>query len=256
MERMLVAVFDNGSKAYDGLRALHELDADGSIAVYATAVVAKGTDGLGGVKKRGDPGFPGTVTGTAVGALIGLLGGPAGMAVGAAGGTLIGAAVDFENARVGSDFVAEIANALVPGRAAVIAEIDEEWTTPVDTRIQALGGQIFRRSLWEVTDAENERDNAAIKADIAQLKSEHAEASAERKAKLQAKIDALNAKLKDNSDKVKARHEVIRRELRAKLEGLKTKAAQAKQDIKAKHDQRISAFTAEYDLWLEEGDLV
>jgi uncharacterized membrane protein len=255
MDRMLVAVFDNESNAYEGLRALHELDADATIAVYAAAVVAKDFDGLAAVKKHGDPGLMGTATGIAVGALIGLVGGPVGVAVGAAGGSLVGWTLDFENARVGSDFIEEVTKALAPGKVAVVAEIDEEWTTPVDTRIEAVGGQIFRRSLWEVVDAEDERDKAAIQADIAQLKSEHASASAERKAKLQAKIDALNAKLKANSDKAKARREAIRREVSAKLEGLKAKAAQAKHDIKAKHDQRIAAFTEHFYRWLEGGDL-
>ena len=35
MEKMLVAVFDNESKAYEGSRALAQLDADGNIAVHA-----------------------------------------------------------------------------------------------------------------------------------------------------------------------------------------------------------------------------
>jgi uncharacterized membrane protein len=256
MERMLVAVFDTESKAYEGLRALHEMDADGTIAVYATTVVAKVPDGLAVVKKRGDLGFASTVTGTTVGALIGLLGGPGGMAIGAAGGSLVGAAVDFDKARVGSDFVAEVAKALAPGKMAVVAEIDEEWTTPVDTRLEALGGQIFRRGLAEVEGDSDERDNAAIRADIAQLKSEHAKAKADRKAKLQAKIDALNARLKDNSDKAKAKHEAIRREMRAKLESLKAKAAEAKHDIRVKHEARMATFKQQYDRWLDGGDLV
>lgn len=35
MDRMLVVVFDNESKAYEGSRSLQQLDGDGSIAVYA-----------------------------------------------------------------------------------------------------------------------------------------------------------------------------------------------------------------------------
>jgi len=255
MDRMLVAVFDSERNAYEGLRALHELDADATIAVYASAVVAKDLDGLVAVKKPGDNGLLGTATGMALGAFIGLLGGPVGVAAGAAGGTLIGSVFDFDDARVGSDFIEEVTHALAPGKVAVVAEIDEEWTTPVDTRIEAVGGQIFRRSLWEVVDTENERDKAAIKADIAQLRAELANASAERKAKLQAKIDALNAKLKENSEKAKARREGIRRELRAKLEGLKAKDAHAKQEIKARHERRIAALNERFYRWLDGGEL-
>ncbi len=250
MDRMLAVVFDNEKAAYEGSRALQQLDGDGSIAVYAAAVVAKNPDGTAVVKQGDDSGPWGTLTGTAVGSLIGLLGGPVGMAVGAASGALLGAIPDLENARVGSDFVDDVAKTLAPGKVALVAEIDEEWTTPVDTRMEALGGYIFRRSLADVVDTQDERDIATMKADIAQLKAEHADAKAERKAKLQGRIDALNAKLQEKLDKSKARRESIRREADAKVNGLKTKAAQAKQDIKAKQEQRMASVKKQYNDWL------
>jgi uncharacterized membrane protein len=251
MDRMLVVVFDNESKAYEGSRSLQQLDGDGSIAVYAARVVAKNPDGTASVKEGADSGPLGTLTGTAVGSLVGLLGGPVGMAVGAAGGSLIGAIADLDNVRVGSDFLSDVAETLTPGKVAVVAEVDEEWTTPVDTRMEALGGVVLRRSLWEVEDTQDERDIASIKADIAQLKTEHAEAKAERKAKLQARIDTLNAKLQEKLDKAKTRLEAIRHEADAKVEALKEKAAQAKQDIKVKQEQRMATVKKHYSEWLD-----
>ena len=173
------------------------------------------------------------------------------MAVGAAGGSLIGAIADLDNVRVGSDFLADVAETLTPGKVAVVAEVDEEWTTPVDTRMEALGGVVLRRSLWEVEDTQNERDIASIKADIAQLKTEHAEAKAERKANLQARIDTLNAKLQEKVDKAKTRLEAIRREADAKVEALKAKAAQSKQDVKVKQEKRMATVKKHYDEWLD-----
>src|SRR5262249_55568024 len=155
-------------------------------------------------------------------------------------GSLIGSIADLDNVRVGSDFLSDVADTLTPGKVAVVAEVDEEWTTPVDTRMEALGGLVLRRSLWEVEDTQNERDIASINADITQLKTEHAEAKAERKAKLQARMDTLSAKLQEKSDKSKARLEAIRDEADAKLEALKAKAAQSKQDVKAKQEQRMA----------------
>jgi uncharacterized membrane protein len=251
MDRMLVVVFDNESKAYEGSRALLQLDGDGSIAVYAARVVAKNPDGTAVVKEGADAAPLGTLTGTAVGSLVGLLGGRVGVAVGAAGGSLIGAIADFDNVRVGSDFLSDVAETLTPGKVAVVAEVDEEWTTPVDTRMDALGGVVLRRSLWEVEDTQDERDIASIKADIAQLKTEHAEAKAERKAKLQARMDTLNAKLQEKLDKFKARLEAIRHEADAKVEALKAKAAQSKQDVKAKQEQRMATVTKHYNDWLD-----
>ena len=41
MEKILVVVFDDESKACDGHRALKELDSEGAISVHAEAVIKK-----------------------------------------------------------------------------------------------------------------------------------------------------------------------------------------------------------------------
>jgi len=79
MEKMLVVVFDNETKAYEGSRVLSQLDSEGSITIHAEAVISKNADGTVTVK-QGEGDFPvRTVSGTAIGSLIGLLGGPAGL---------------------------------------------------------------------------------------------------------------------------------------------------------------------------------
>src|SRR5271166_4800199 len=133
MDRMLVVVFDNETKAYEGKKALLQLDAEGSISLYAYAVVAKNADGTATVKQGDDAGPLGTIVGTAVGSLIGVLFGPVGLAVGATTGLAGGAAFDLTNAGVGEDFIADVTKVLVPNKVAVVAEIEEEWTMPLDT---------------------------------------------------------------------------------------------------------------------------
>ncbi|HTP30475.1 MAG TPA: DUF1269 domain-containing protein [Anaeromyxobacteraceae bacterium] len=246
MERMLVVVFDSEKKAYEGSRVLRQLDKEGSIAVYAGAVLAKGADGKISVK-QGDEGGPwGTLTGTAVGSLIGLLGGPVGFAIGAASGALLGAIPDLENARVGDDFLDDVAKALTPARVAVVAEIDEEWTAPVDAQMEALGGEIFRRGLSEVVEKQHEREIAAMKADIAQLKAEHAAAKAERKAKLQARIDTLNARLQQRGDMAKAQRQAIQREVAERVDALKKKVAAATREVRATQEKRLAVLEKQY----------
>jgi uncharacterized membrane protein len=105
MDRMLVVVFDTEPKAYEGKKALHQLEDEGSIVVYAYAVVGRNADGTTTVKQSDDPGPLGTLVGTSVGALIGLLGGPVGLAIGAAAGLAVGGTVDINNARIGEDFI-------------------------------------------------------------------------------------------------------------------------------------------------------
>ena len=64
------------------------------------------------------------------------------------------------------------------------------WTTPVDTRMEAIGGTVFRRVLSDVKHTIHDENGAAMKADMAQMKAEQAKAHADRKAKLQAASSA------------------------------------------------------------------
>jgi len=227
MEKMLVVVFDNETKAYEGKEALMQLDGEGSISVYAYAVVSKHADGTV-VKQEDDYGPIGTLLGTSFGGLIGLLGGPAGFAIGLATGAVAGAAVDLHNVGIGGDFIEDVNKALTPNKFAVIAEIDEDWTTPVDTRMEAIGGVVFRRALSEVKHTLHEEHVAAMKADLAQMKAEQAQAHADRKAKLQEKINKLDSKIQEQLQKAKEGREAAQREAQAKVKVLKEKAAAAK----------------------------
>jgi len=228
MDRMLVVIFPNESKAYEGKKALQQLDGEGSITVYAYAVLAKNADGTATVKQGDDVGPLGTLLGTSLGTLIGALGGPAGMAIGAAAGLGAGSAVDLDNARIGSDFIDDVQKFLLPSNVALIAEVEEDWTTPVDTRMEAIGGNVFRRALSEVKDTADDEDIAAMKADLAQLKAEHAKAQADRKAKLQDKINQLDAKIQAQLQKAKERREAAQRKAQEKVKILKAKAEAVK----------------------------
>jgi uncharacterized membrane protein len=228
MDRMLVVVFDTEPKAYEGKKTLLQLDSEGSIAVYAYAVLAKNADSTTTLRQSDDPGPLGTLVGTSLGSLVGLLGGPVGLAIGAGVGLLAGGAADLDNSRVGVDFINDVAKELRPNKFAVVAEIQEDWTTPVDTRMEAIGGIVFRRALSDVKHTLNEEEIAAMKADIAQLKAEHAKARADRKAKLQEKINQLDSKLQAGLEKAKEQREAAQRQAKAKVEILKTKAAALK----------------------------
>ncbi|MGA2073699.1 MAG: DUF1269 domain-containing protein [Terriglobia bacterium] len=228
MDRMLVAVFDNLSKAEQGLAALVQLDLDGSITVFTHAVVVRNPDGTTIVEEGRAPWPSGTLVGTPLGALIGLLGGAPGVGIGAIVGFFVGGTADSNRARIGEDFADDVATALSTNRAAVVAEIEEDTTGPVDTRMEAIGGTVFRRTLSDVRHTIHEDHIAAIKADLAQLKAEHARAHTERKVKLQEKINQLESRLQAQLQKAKERREADERTERAKVELLQAKAAAAK----------------------------
>jgi uncharacterized membrane protein len=240
MERMLVVIFDAESKAYEGKKALFELENEGTIVVYAYAIVARNADGSASVRDNDDPRPVGTLVGTSLGALIGLLGGPVGAAVGAAAGLAAGASMDVSHSRVGEDFVEDVREKLLPEKFALVAEIQEDWTTPVDTWMEALGGTVFRRALSEVKHTVHDDNVAAMKADRAQMKAEHAMASAERKAKLEEKINRLDTKIQGQLEKSKQQRTAEEAQAKAKVEILKAKAAALKTAANAKHNQSLS----------------
>jgi len=225
MDRMLVVVFDNETKAYEGKEALKELDSEGNINLYAYAVLAKGADGRVRVKQDDDIGPVGTLLGTSIGALIGVLGGPLGLAVGATAGATAGGVFDFHNLRIGEDFIDDVSKALSGNnKVAVAAQVDEEWTTPVDTRMEALGGTVYRRALSEVTDTANQEELNAMKADLAQFKAEAAKERAERQAKIQEKIKQLDSKIQAHLQKIQDRRRAAQRHAEAKAQRLQRKA--------------------------------
>ena len=247
MERMLAVVFNDEPKTYEGSHALKQLDNEGSITIHAEAVIKKNADGTVTVKQSEDD-FPiRTIGGTAIGSLIGLLEGPVGLAVGATAGLLAGSIGDLAVSGVDADFLDEVGTALLPGKFALIAEVSEEWVTPVDTRMEALGGIVFRKARKSFVDDQWAADVAELRAEIDQLKAEHARARGERKAKLQAKIDKLNAKLEAKLDQARQRAEQINSETDSKVQVLQKKAEKTQGEIKATFDARVKRIRDDYE---------
>ena len=232
MDRMLVVVFDDETKAYGGRKALLELEGEGSITIYASAVVAKRADGTTSIRQGEDAAPFGTLLGTSLGSLIGLLGGPAGLAIGAAAGLAAGGAADLDNARIGGDFIDDVTKTLTPNRVAVVAQIEEDWTTPVDTRMESIGGTVFRRSLSEVRDTVDREEVGAMKADLAQMKAEHAQARADRQGKLRDKISRLESKIQERLQKAKEKRQAAEGQAQAKAQMLKSKADAARASLR------------------------
>jgi hypothetical protein len=87
---------------------------------------------------------------------------------------------------------------------------------------------VVRRSLSEVQEKIDNEHVAAMKADLAQMKAEHAKAHADRKAKIHDKINQLEARLTAQLQKSKEKREAVEREEMAKVEALQAKAAAAK----------------------------
>ena len=200
MERMVVAIFGDENRAYEAAQALRDLDEAAEIGLDTEAVVTKDPDGRVTVvnARVSDP--KATMGGAAVGSMIGLLGGPVGLAIGATGGFVLGAIADTARTRVDRDFVRDVSNALERGKTALVAEIDEDFPDAVDARLSALGALVHRRDLQDVTDVESEREIEAIKARLERLRAKFTASRAERRSRLEARIESLDARLHEKLD--------------------------------------------------------
>ena len=72
------------------------------------------------------------------------------------------------------------------------------------------------------------RTEFPMKADLAQLKAEHAKAHADRKAKLHEQINQLDSKIQAQLQNARDRRDALQRKAQAKVQVLKDKAAEAR----------------------------
>jgi uncharacterized membrane protein len=243
MTKYIVVIFPNESQAYEGRRALGDLHAEGSITVYGTAVIAKEKDGRISIKEAVDSG----PLGMSVGGLVGVLGGPVGVALGLGTGSIVGGIADLANAGVSADFVDAVSEKLRAGKTALVAEISEDWVTPLDVRMEAIGGDVVRKSRYDFEDEQEERAIKENQAELARLKQEWQQASAERKARLMARVSEAQAKLDHAVKHAQNRMHQVEEQGNAKIKELQEQAAKARGDAKAKIDARIAATRADYE---------
>ncbi|MGZ5220970.1 MAG: DUF1269 domain-containing protein [Chitinophagaceae bacterium] len=246
MNKMLVAVFENENNAFEALSALKDLHRKGDVTLYATAVVSKDDTGALRMNTAADQGPIGTTTGLLTGSLIGLIGGPVGLAVGATTGALAGLIYDVSDNDINLTFLEEVSDALTKGKTAVIAEIDETWTVPVDTRLEALDAMIFRRLRDEVAEDQLARESEAIAAEFNELEEELKQAREEDKAAIKSAMAKLQNKAKFTEDLVKRKLNETKGQLDAKVNTMQEQMQNAKERRTAKIEKRITEVKQEY----------
>jgi hypothetical protein len=147
---------------------------------------------------------------------------------------------------VTDEFINDVATALTPGKVAVVADIAEEWVTPLDTRMERIGGVVFRRARSLVKNLQADRDAAAHRVEMEQLQAERAQARAERLAKIDAKIDSLRARVENAIEREHIKMQMREREREARIEALQAKADQAQGAIRRRQEDRIAAVRRDY----------
>jgi uncharacterized membrane protein len=255
MNKVIFVGFDSEQKAYEASRALRDMHRDGTLTLYNDAVVVKEAGGKVVVRRAPDAEPVGTFGGMVTGGLIGLLGGPVGVAVGFGAGTLIGAAFDLTQEGLERDFVEDVGVRLEPGKAAVIAEIDEHWQVPLDTRMEALGGSLLRQTRTQIEDAYLDRAVEAARSELADLEAEQlaqvkaaqTEKARKQTEKLQAKIDAAKRKVQEKQAALAARMQAVKDEGNGKIAVLEAQKATAAAESKTLVEGRLAQVRSEYE---------
>lgn len=258
MEKVIFVSFETECQADEAARALRELHALHGITLYAGAVIARDPEGKIVVRRPVVEHPNATLGGLLIHSLLGLFG-PAAVAVDTSSGAFLGAAIDAVKAGITMQFVQTIQNELASGKTGVIAELDEEWEDPLDTRIEALGGTVFRQTRVQLEDAFFEKEIEAQQAELLTLERErlaNAEAKekqkfAKRNAKLQAKIDATTREIQEKENQLNERIRSVRDEGEEKIAFVHWQMTTAYDEAKDELDRRLKSIRAEYQLRAE-----
>ncbi len=255
MKEVIFVGFDTEPLAYRGDQALHDMDMDGTITLSNDAVVVRERSGKVAVRELPHRCPVGTVRGMIAGGLIGWLGGPAGAAVGLGAGALAGGVFDSNQDGADRDFVEEVGRLIEPGRAVVIAEIDEKRGVPLDARMAGLGGKLLRRTRTQVVDAHVDREIEAEQRELRDLETqklaevtvsetEKGDMKAER---LQAQIDDAKRKIREKEDQLTAKMRALKREGDQKIAQLELQKAAAEEESALTLEHRLADVRSDYE---------
>ncbi len=239
MNRIIVSVFETEEKAFNGQTALKDLHQNGDISLYATAVINKNEGGKVEMKSLSEKGPLGTRVGMISGAFVGLLGGPIGMALGASVGALGGMFYDSTQEAFAGNFIDEVSKELENGKTAVIAEVEEGWTTPIDTKMAEFHAMVFRFNYSEKMEEQIKREWDTTEAELKELKEELEMASDDMKKGIQAQISTLQNKMATLKGMAEKELDQFLASTEAKVDELEKQLETASEKAKAKLEKRL-----------------
>ena len=235
--KMIAVVFGSEAEALKGLDDLKELNAQGVITLYFSAIAVKDNLDIVTMKELKGQGPTHTVKGMGIGSLIGLLGGPAGFGLGLFAGSMAGLLLDMGNAGVNQGFIDDVSEAMKRNSVTLLAEIDEEQEEPIDDVMKAHHGLIFRRLRKETAIDQLARE---ISLTIEAL-NQH------RAAKIDTEIKEATKKLKMLQKHAQAKLTDAKREYHQKEAALNDQLHHAKESKKAKITEKKEALKDEYE---------
>jgi len=242
MDKMLIAVFEREGQASAAAGAMRELSKEDVLLIYAFALIVKDVGKVSIVDFKSefcrDP-----VLGVATRSLIKLLAGPycSGNSPAFTDGM-----VEMANAGVDSIFVDQVARHLLPGRAAIVSEIEEETTNAMDSLLESQGGTVFRCGRCENMDVQIAKELGALHSEIQALETQVLQTPEGTRAQLQRQLDLARARFQATKDRARQHAASIKREAEAKIVSLQERSAKAEGGIKARLEKLADEIRVDY----------
>ena len=249
MGSLLVAVFADEAGARKSAETLQALHADGTLTLYAWAIVARELRGAGLVLRepmRDGAGAAAPAVGAAVGALVSLLGGPLTAVTRTVASGLVGAVRDLGEAGLDAAFLEQVSRGLQTGGGALVAEVQEERQWPLDAAFLAQGGRVFRHRLAATLAEERVlHEVAGLRSELMKLQAELGDAAL---ADAQRPVwRARTLELRQVLGRARAQAAAIRREAAAKVARLRAQAAQLEGAARTAIEHRAATVRAELE---------
>lgn len=233
MDKMLVAVFESDVAAYAAAAAIKRLCEDGLLLTYALAVAVKDDEKLSPVyfdtQDRED-----IVLGVATGTLIKLLAEPYSSFDKASSPSITHAMMEMGRVGVDAIFVDEVTRHLLPGKAAIVSEIEEENTNAMNTLLEAQGAVVFSSARGEIIDIQIVQELEALYSQIQTLEKQVLQAAESPKAHVQGELNLAKSRFQAAQTQARWHAALIKQEAEAKIVSLQERAAKAQGPMKAK----------------------
>ena len=144
-------------------------------------------------------------------------------------------------------FLNDLDKTLAPGKAAVLAEIEESWVSPLEARLTEQGGTVFRRFRTDVIEDQLLQQGMALQKVLENLQNELDKSSAAKDDALRKSVVDVKQRLKSVRDRAKAAIDLKKAETDMKMKTLGAQAEDATSEAKAWIERRMSETQADFD---------
>jgi uncharacterized membrane protein len=242
----LIVVFPHQAGAQQGLLVLKEAQAEGTLALYGTAVLVKDEGGTLSLQPV-DEGPFGLTVGALAGGFVGLPAGPVGAALGAAGGSTLGAYKELVHEQGRDSFLKRAASQIPPGWSAAVAEFAEFGDCRLEARMAALGGLVLRDVSAERTNAAAVRQLQEARARIDEAWADYEAAVTEAAAARDRHLAEARSRLADSAPRLKLLEAYMQAQMEAGIASLQLQAERADPGRRVELERQIAQLHSDYN---------